>query len=320
VTDALNELLDEVRAHLDWEAARGHVGIAYEPPARGGQRTAGPSASIGTPGVRSQQSAPQPSASQQGAAPQSVPERSSGMPDEARAFINQLKGSRAGPVPGQRIDRGIDRTPRPETTPTQPAPTQPEHAPIASGPRPPGDRARLPTLAQEISTCTKCRLHEGRTQTVFARGNPSAEILFVGEGPGYNEEKEGAPFVGQAGQLLDKMIEAMGIGEGGVYICNVVKCRPPENRTPLADEAAACMPYLREQIASVAPRIIVALGRCAAENLGCALPGRSWRGTWGTFDGIPVMPTYHPAYLLRSPEMKRPVWEDLQKVIQRIKA
>jgi DNA polymerase len=306
VTDALNELLDEVRAHLAWEAARGHVGIAYEPPARGGQRAA----PVASSSVVSQ--APRP---QQGAPAQSAPERSSGMPDEARAFINQLKGSRAGPVPGQKIDRGIVASPVAEPAPAVTAP-----APIVSGPRPPGDRARLPILAKEITTCTKCRLHEGRTQTVFARGNPSAPVLFVGEGPGYNEDKQGEPFVGAAGELLDKMIEAMGLGADGVYICNVVKCRPPENRTPLPDEAAACMPYLREQIASVAPRIIVALGRCAAENLGCALPGRSWRGTWGTFDTIPVMPTYHPAYLLRSPEMKRPVWEDLQKVMQRIKA
>lgn len=193
-------------------------------------------------------------------------------------------------------------------------------APEPLAPRPAGgDKARLPILAKEIASCTRCGLHQGRKQTVFARGNPSAEILFVGEGPGANEDEQGEPFVGQAGQLLDKMIEAMGLSRDGVYICNVVKCRPPENRTPLPDESAQCMPYLREQIAIVGPRIIVALGRCASENLGCALPGRSWRGVWGTFEGTPVMPTYHPAYLLRSPEMKRPVWEDLQKVMQRLR-
>jgi DNA polymerase len=174
---------------------------------------------------------------------------------------------------------------------------------------------RLQQIEREVRGCTKCRLHEGRTHTVFARGNPDASLVFVGEGPGYNEDQQGKPFVGQAGQLLDKMIAAMGFGDDEVYICNVVKCRPPENRTPNPDEAAACMPYLREQLSIVAPRTIVALGRCAAENLGVAQAGQRWRGVWGSYEGIPVMPTYHPAYLLRSPEQKRPVWEDLQAVV-----
>jgi uracil-DNA glycosylase family 4 len=182
-----------------------------------------------------------------------------------------------------------------------------------------GDRAtRLRVLAQEAAACTRCRLHEGRTKSVFARGSPDAQIVFIGEGPGFHEDEAGEPFVGAAGQLLDKMIGAMGIAREDVYVCNVVKCRPPENRTPLPDEAGACMPYLHAQLDIVTPRVIVALGRCAAENLGCAAPGRGWRGSWGAYRGVPVMPTYHPAYLLRSPEMKRPVWEDLQKVMQRL--
>lgn len=184
---------------------------------------------------------------------------------------------------------------------------------------PSGDRGgRLTVLANDAASCMRCRLHEGRTKSVFSRGSPDARVVFIGEGPGYHEDQSGAPFVGAAGQLLDKMIQAMGLAQDDVYICNVVKCRPPENRTPLPDEAAACMPYLHGQLDVVAPRAIVALGRCAAENLGCAAAGRGWRGSWGAYRGVPVMPTYHPAYLLRSPEMKRPVWEDLQKVMQRL--
>ena len=182
-----------------------------------------------------------------------------------------------------------------------------------------GDRAtRLAVLGTEAASCTRCRLHEARTKSVFSRGSPDARVVFIGEGPGQNEDQQGEPFVGAAGQLLDKMIAAMGLGTDDIYICNVVKCRPPENRTPLPDESAACMPFLQGQLDVVAPKLIVALGRCAAENLGCAAPGRGWRGTWGTYRGVAVMPTYHPAYLLRSPEMKRPVWEDLQKVMQRL--
>lgn len=191
-----------------------------------------------------------------------------------------------------------------------PAPLDPPAAPEA------GDRrTRLRQIEAEVRACTQCRLHEGRTQTVFARGNPDASLVFVGEGPGFREDEQGVPFVGPAGQLLDKMIAAMGFSEDEVYICNVVKCRPPENRTPNPDEAAACLPFLRGQLAIVAPRAIVALGRCAAETLGVAQAGQRWRGVWGTYDGVPVMPTYHPAYLLRSPEQKRPVWQDLQAVV-----
>ncbi len=176
-------------------------------------------------------------------------------------------------------------------------------------------RARLALVAQEAAACTRCRLHAGRTKSVFARGNPDARLVFVGEGPGFNEDEQGLPFVGKAGQLLDKMIAAMGFSQDEVYICNVVKCRPPENRTPNPDEAAACMPFLRTQLEVIAPEVIVALGRCAAENLGVAREGQRWRGVWGSFEGVRVMPTYHPAYLLRNPEHKRPVWEDLQAVV-----
>lgn len=177
-------------------------------------------------------------------------------------------------------------------------------------------RARLDVLIEDAATCTRCQLHEGRTKSVFARGNPDTDLVFVGEGPGYHEDQEGLPFVGRAGQLLDRMIAAMGYECDGVYICNVVKCRPPENRTPLPTEAQACSRFLIPQLDLVRPKAIVALGRCAAENLEVVPPAGRWRGVWGEWRGIPVMPTYHPAFLLRSPQFKKPVWEDLQAVLK----
>jgi DNA polymerase len=182
----------------------------------------------------------------------------------------------------------------------------------------PGDvRTHLQLLDQQVQGCTRCELHKARTHTVFARGNPESKLVFVGEGPGQEEDRTGQPFVGPAGQLLDKMVVAMGFGRDQVYICNIVKCRPPGNRTPLPSEAGACAPFLLGQLDAIRPTVIVALGRCAAENMGL-VAGGGWRGRWGKFRGIDVMPTYHPAFLLRSPEFKRPVWEDLQKVMARL--
>ncbi len=177
-------------------------------------------------------------------------------------------------------------------------------------------RARLVQLESEAAQCTRCELHRGRTKSVFARGTPETDLVFVGEGPGYHEDQQGLPFVGKAGQLLDRMISAMGYDREGVYICNVVKCRPPDNRTPLPTEARACSYFLNAQLESIRPKAIIALGRCAAENLECVPPAGRWRGIWGNWRGIPVMPTYHPAFLLRSPQFKKPVWEDLQEVLR----
>lgn len=177
-------------------------------------------------------------------------------------------------------------------------------------------RARLRVLEEEAQTCTRCELHKGRTKSVFARGIPETDLAFVGEGPGYHEDQQGLPFVGRAGQLLDRMIAAMGYERDGVYVCNVVKCRPPDNRTPLPTEAQACSHFLVPQLELVSPKAIVALGRCAAENLQVVPPAGRWRGVWGEWRGIPVMPTYHPAFLLRSPQFKKPVWEDLQAVLK----
>jgi uracil-DNA glycosylase family 4 len=180
--------------------------------------------------------------------------------------------------------------------------------------------ARLSVLAETVRQCTRCVLCRQRKQTVFARGNGSAGLCFVGEGPGAEEDAQGLPFVGKSGQLLDRMIAAMGFDREEVYVCNVVKCRPPENRKPEPEEMAACMPYLSEQLACMAPRVIVALGATAVQGLLGTTEGIvRVRGKWQTLpDQTPVMPTFHPAYLLHNPSAKREVWADLQEVMRRL--
>ena len=199
------------------------------------------------------------------------------------------------------------------------APDEAVRKPVRSGLDAVAKRARLEEIAREVAGCTKCALHATRTQTVFARGNPEADLMFIGEGPGADEDAQGEPFVGKAGQLLDKMIAAMGYARDDVYIANIVKCRPPDNRKPLPAEMAACEGYLHEQIALVQPKVIVALGASAVEGL-LKISGISrLRGTWRLYRGeIPTMPTFHPAYLLRSPAEKRVVWEDLKLVMHKL--
>ncbi len=182
--------------------------------------------------------------------------------------------------------------------------------------------ARLTVLAATVASCTKCELHATRTQTVFARGNPDAELVFIGEGPGADEDAQGLPFVGKAGQLLDKMIAAMGLSEREVYICNIVKCRPPGNRTPEPREMTACMPYLSEQLGVIQPKVLVALGSTALRGLFGQTDGiTKARGNFRLYQGaIPVMPTFHPAYVLRQPtkEIRGMVWSDLQQVLKHL--
>jgi len=179
-----------------------------------------------------------------------------------------------------------------------------------------------PTLAQvrdALGDCRRCGLCERRTHIVFGDGNPEADILFVGEGPGENEDLRGLPFVGRAGDLLTQMIEkGMGIPRADVYICNIVKCRPPNNRNPLPPEVAACRPFLDGQIDAVAPKVIVSLGKPAASLLlGRDVAITRMRGTWQSYRGIPLMPTLHPAYVLRqyTAENRRAVWEDLKSAL-----
>jgi len=168
----------------------------------------------------------------------------------------------------------------------------------------------------EIGDCRRCRLCEKRTNIVFGAGSPEARLMFVGEGPGHDEDLQGIPFVGRAGQLLTDIIGAMKLKREQVYIANVVKCRPPENRTPQPDEIEACLGFLEKQIGIIAPSVIVCLGAVAVSALLGASGGiTKIRGTFREFRGIPVMPTFHPAYLLRSPDKKREVWQDMRQVM-----
>jgi uracil-DNA glycosylase len=173
----------------------------------------------------------------------------------------------------------------------------------------------LEAIREDIGECTRCKLHEQRTHIVFGEGHPQAKLVFVGEGPGADEDATGRPFVGRAGQLLDKIIAAIGLKREDVYIANVVKCRPPGNRTPERDEVATCEQFLFRQLAFIRPKVIVALGSPAFQ---CLLRTKETitraRGEWRDWNGIQVMPTFHPAYLLRSPDKKREAWADMKKV------
>jgi DNA polymerase len=176
----------------------------------------------------------------------------------------------------------------------------------------------LEDLRATIGDCQRCKLCAGRTNLVFGVGNPRAKLMFVGEGPGRDEDLKGEPFVGRAGQLLTDIItKGMGLKREDVYICNVVKCRPPENRNPEPDEVAACEPFLKRQIDIVRPEIIVALGKFAVQTLlNSKMPISKLRGVWASYHGIKLMPTFHPAYLLRNPADKKLVWEDIKQVIK----
>jgi len=175
---------------------------------------------------------------------------------------------------------------------------------------------RLASLREEIGECVRCRLSEKRTRIVFGAGNSRARLMFVGEGPGYDEDRQGLPFVGRAGQLLNRIIESIGMKRDEVYIANIVKCRPPENRTPWPDEIATCSPFLLRQIAAIQPRVICALGGVAVQTLlGTSAPISRVRGEFRNLpDGTLVMPTFHPAFLLRNPgdQYKRMAWDDLK--------
>jgi DNA polymerase len=262
----------------------------------------------------------------------------------ARALRAQLEWQRSAGTFG--LPAASLSAPRPEPEPL-PARQAPERAPEVAPPRvstPPAPvraapvpaapaiepglgalpleerQRRLEVLNQAVKGCTRCVLHEKRTQTVFARGTGSSGLCFVGEGPGADEDAQGFPFVGAAGQLLDRMIGAMGFSRDEVYVCNIVKCRPPNNRKPEPAEMATCMPYLQEQLELLQPSVIVALGATAVQGLLGTTEGiMRLRGKWKLYKGrIAVMPTFHPAYLLRTPNAKREVWDDLQAVVRQM--
>jgi uracil-DNA glycosylase len=196
----------------------------------------------------------------------------------------------------------------------------PEVRGLDEGGEAPCRRETLEEIRAELEDCRRCPLCQGRKTVVFGVGNPHARVVFVGEAPGREEDEKGVPFVGEAGRLLDRILFAMGLKREEVYICNVEKCRPPGNRDPQAEEIAACEPFLQRQLSAIRPQLIVTLGRFAAQSLlRETTPIGRLRGCWREYQQIPLMPTFHPAYLLRNPAGKREVWEDMKQVMARLR-
>jgi len=232
------------------------------------------------------------------------------MEDELEDELIRIAGSLEGHL--RKLARqGLTHVPSAAPAPGEVAPAVPAKAPAARS---------LGVIREELGDCRRCKLGAGRQNLVFGVGSPDADLVFVGEAPGAQEDATGEPFVGDAGQLLTKMIVAMGFGREEVYIANILKCRPPGNRNPEPDEIAACEPFLVQQLAALRPLVIVALGKFAAQFLtGKAdAPISALRGKFHQYQGIQVMPTYHPAYLLRTPSQKRVVWADLQRVMKEL--
>jgi uracil-DNA glycosylase len=233
---------------------------------------------------------------------------------EALAHVRWLARAGVKEIPKPAAAAPLTVQPTMTSTPTsRPTPTVTQASVKGCG------SETLLTIRGELGDCTRCKLSKGRTNLVFGVGDPRAELMFIGEGPGADEDAQGEPFVGRAGQLLTKMIEAMGFRREEVYIANVVKCRPPNNRDPEPDEIAACEPFLKAQIAAVGPKVIVALGRFAVQTLlRDPTPITRQRGAWRDYEGVKLMPTFHPAYLLRNPPEKAKAWEDLKAVMKEL--
>jgi DNA polymerase len=233
-------------------------------------------------------------------------------PLSSTVSVPALPGIEEAPLPKYAAKSASDQI----LTPTK------SFAPLSSpGPSLFDAASKLPSEAlfqvrDDLGECTRCKLHSTRTKIVFGDGNPKAQLVFVGEGPGADEDAQGLPFVGRAGKLLTQMIEAMGLQRRDVYICNVVKCRPPGNRQPEPDEVTTCSPFLFRQLDSINPKVIVCLGATAFQTLLQSSRSIShYRGQWLDYRGYKMLPTYHPAYLLRNPAAKADVWKDLQKVM-----
>jgi DNA polymerase len=303
--EELASIAASLRAYLEWQVDCGSSGIPRRP--RDTRAAAAPIPRE-APAEAMNEAAPAPSAPSE---TPSMPPLSEEPPFEAAPSVVPPAEARPASLPPISLSESA--------APPARAKTPSVAAPLAAPPRP------LPVLREEVSGCTKCALHQTRENTVFERGNPQAKLCFIGEAPGADEDAQGLPFVGRAGQLLDRMIRAMGLDpEKDVYICNIIKCRPPGNRRPEPEEVAACIPYLHDQIAQIDPKAIVALGNTSvAALLGTKLGITKVRGSWKLYRGkIPVMPTYHPSYLLRpgptQAEAKRQVWEDLQTVMKEL--
>jgi len=321
--DELSELVRHVATHIAWQRELGtlelprHGSLPFEPPSvdpsphavapsQGGEGTVAVPSSPTSAVLAS----PPPRA----AAPSRGDAGPPAAPSSPTSLVHASPFPRAAApvVPVVPVQRSLFEEP-----PVQPAPPQR----LSAGPPLEGE-ARLKALAvvhDQVKACTACRLAATRHNTVFARGDPFARLCFIGEGPGEQEDKQGLPFVGPAGQLLDRIIAAMGLRPDQVYIANIVKCRPPNNRVPEGDEMRACTPFLVRQLDLVRPEVIVALGRTAVGFLlDTKEPMSRLRGRWHSYEGIPVLPTWHPAYLLRTPEAKADTWADMKVVMARL--
>ena len=241
--------------------------------------------------------------------------------EQAVEYLQYLKEQGLTHVPSSGKTFAKKSPPPPAPKPAAPLYVPPPPPPIARVPAKPPKSGpdTLPSIAAEIAACQACALAPTRLHVVPGQGALKPDVMFVGEGPGADEDEQGLAFVGRAGQLLTKMINAMGYTREQVFIGNIVKCRPPGNRVPTPDEMAGCIPYLKRQIAVIQPKLIVCLGATAARGLvNETLPIGKARGSWREFEGIPVMLTFHPAYLLRDPRQKAPCWDDLKAVLARL--
>lgn len=336
---ARGELADLARllgAHLEWQRDLGLSAVRFERVNRAGPaRSAPASRAAGEPAtapVEARAAEPVVSAptsagawreALRGAPAPSAPQPAAAPPAPKPPVV--LESASAPPAPAPRVVTPAEPIARP-TPRALPVVASNEARPriaenLLAG-EPVEGQARLDALAKiraEVEQCTSCRLAQGRTRTVFSRGSAFAPVAFVGEGPGRDEDLQGLPFVGAAGQLLDRIIGAMGLNEDEVWVGNVVKCRPPNNRVPAPDEMGACGGYLKRQLSLVRPKLIVALGKTAAGYLlGSDASMSRMRGKWFEWHGVPLLPTWHPAYLLRTPDAKRDTWEDMKRVLERL--
>ncbi|MGA9521754.1 MAG: uracil-DNA glycosylase family protein [Myxococcaceae bacterium] len=311
--DEVHALLSDIRRHLEWQQDEGGTALLADRAVMAAARLARPTTAQ-PPRDVSPLAAPQPARSAEAAPRQPG---SDARPLAAkRPYPSSVPGAATDPAPSVAPLNPQYRHPFVQPTPT-PAPVQVPAPPPAFAPLAASERKTLDEVRRDLGDCTRCGLCSDRRNLVFGVGNPRAQLVFIGEAPGTEEDAQGVPFVGEAGQLLTKMIEAMGFTRDEVYLSNVVKCRPPDNRKPLPQEVHACDPFLRAQIAAIQPKVIVALGAFATQTL---LRDESKisqiRGTWREYAGIPLMPTFHPTYLLKNPTQKKAAWSDLQQVMK----